>query len=72
MKHNKEKDCWIVLAGKVYDLTQFLDGHAPIGTARIMECTGDGKDYQQEYLKVEHSGKAKNMKKQFYIGEIED
>ena len=26
-KHNKKTDCWIVVEGKVYDITDFLDDH---------------------------------------------
>lgn len=26
-KHKSEKDCWIVVHGKVYDVTEFLDEH---------------------------------------------
>ena len=25
--HSSEKDCWLVIHGKVYDVTQFLDEH---------------------------------------------
>jgi hypothetical protein len=26
-KHNTDKDCWIAVNGKVYDVTKFLDNH---------------------------------------------
>jgi len=26
-KHTSEKDCWLVIHGKVYDVTDFLDEH---------------------------------------------
>ncbi|EGD76167.1 cytochrome b2 [Salpingoeca rosetta] len=38
-KHNKEDDCWIVVHGKVYDVTTFLKDH-PAGPAIIMKYAG--------------------------------
>ncbi|KAJ3107824.1 hypothetical protein HDU97_003172 [Phlyctochytrium planicorne] len=38
-KHNKEDDLWIVVSGKVYDLTDFLDGH-PGGRRVLLEVAG--------------------------------
>ena len=26
-KHTSEKDCWLIIHGKVYDVTDFLDEH---------------------------------------------
>ncbi len=38
-KHNTEKDCWIVVNGKAYDVTDFLDDH-PGGPAVVLEAAG--------------------------------
>jgi len=38
-KHNTRNDCWVVLMGKVYDLTAFLDKH-PGGPHPILSWAG--------------------------------
>lgn len=70
LKHCTEKDCWIILARKVYDVTQFIYEH-PGGAHKIMDSTGDGLDYQSEFASIGHSAKAKQMLKRYYIGELE-
>ena len=38
-KHNKADDCWMVIKGKVYDLSKFKDEH-PGGSAYVTDCAG--------------------------------
>jgi cytochrome b involved in lipid metabolism len=38
-QHTKEQDCWIVLSGKVYDVSEFLDEH-PGGFDIVLAATG--------------------------------
>jgi L-lactate dehydrogenase (cytochrome) len=38
-KHNKREDCWVVIHGKVYNLTDFLDSH-PGGVGPILAKAG--------------------------------
>merc|ERR1719343_1193906 len=45
-KHNKKGDCWVVLNGKVLDVTNFLGEH-PGGELAIL--TFAGKDATEEF-----------------------
>ncbi|KAL3630740.1 hypothetical protein CASFOL_023724 [Castilleja foliolosa] len=36
--HNKYKDCWLVISGKVYDVTPFMDDH-PGGDEVMLSAT---------------------------------
>lgn len=38
-KHSSEKDCWLVIHGKVYDVTHFLDEH-PGGFDIVVSASG--------------------------------
>jgi flavocytochrome c len=45
-KHTSEKDCWVILNGKVYDVSEFLPDH-PGGKKAIMLYAG--KDASEEF-----------------------
>ncbi|WRT65320.1 uncharacterized protein IL334_002263 [Kwoniella shivajii] len=38
-KHNRPEDCWVVINGKVYDLTEFADAH-PGGAIHVHRAAG--------------------------------
>lgn len=67
-RHTTEKDCWIVLSGKVYDVTEFLDEH-PGGFDIVVAATG--KDATEDFEEIGHSNAAREMLDKFYIGEFE-
>ncbi|XAR71596.1 hypothetical protein NMG60_11017949 [Bertholletia excelsa] len=67
-KHNKTKDCWLIISGKVYDVTPFMDDH-PGGDEVLLSATG--KDATNDFEDVGHSDSAREMMEKYYIGEID-
>ncbi|KAM9067055.1 cytochrome b5 [Sarcophilus harrisii] len=66
-KHNSEKDMWMVIHERVYDVTPFLGEH-PGGDEVLVEQAGG--DATESFEDVAHSMDAKDMLKQYYIGEV--
>ncbi|KAI5347254.1 hypothetical protein PRUPE_2G316100 [Prunus persica] len=67
-KHNKTKDCWLVISGKVFDVTPFMDDH-PGGDEVLLSATG--KDATNDFEDVGHSDSARDMMEKYYIGEVD-
>lgn len=83
-KHNTEKDCWIVLRGKVYDVTKYLNDH-PGGAELISDLAGnvaraegaagavkaDGSyqtETESQYNDIGHTSDADELLESFVIG----
>lgn len=66
-KHVSDKDCWLVVHGKVYDVTAFLEEH-PGGYDVIL--TSSGKDATQDFEEIGHSNSAREMLAKYYIGDF--
>ncbi|KAF6136218.1 hypothetical protein GIB67_001627 [Kingdonia uniflora] len=67
-KHSQAKDCWLIISGKVYDVTSFMDDH-PGGDEVLL--AGTGKDATNDFEDVGHSDSAREMMEKYYIGEID-
>ena len=67
MKHNKEGDLWIILGGKVYDISSWGADH-PGGIEPLL-AAAKGKDEIAEFEDI-HSARAQKKKDQFYIGDL--
>ncbi|GLU07918.1 hypothetical protein SLE2022_248570 [Rubroshorea leprosula] len=66
-EHNTPKDCWLVIDGKVYNVTKFLEDH-PGGDEVLLSSTG--KDATDDFEDVGHSSTAKAMMDEYYVGDI--
>ncbi|GAX76504.1 hypothetical protein CEUSTIGMA_g3949.t1 [Chlamydomonas eustigma] len=66
--HTSEKSCWIVVHGKVYDVTEFLEEH-PGGYDIILTVTG--RDATRDFDEIGHSNSAKKLLEKYLIGSFE-
>ncbi|KAI0218964.1 Cytochrome b5 [Lamellibrachia satsuma] len=68
-KHTGAKDLWIAIDNKVYDVSKFADVH-PGGEQVILE---QGGSFATEVFEdVGHSTDARELMKDFYIGELDE
>ncbi|KAG9514902.1 cytochrome b5 reductase-like protein, partial [Aureobasidium melanogenum] len=67
-KHNKKDDLWIIVHGKVYDVTKYLEDH-PGGAPSLIEVAG--QDATATFEDVGHSSDARETMGQFIIGNLE-
>ncbi|XVF33108.1 hypothetical protein REPUB_Repub17cG0140000 [Reevesia pubescens] len=67
-KHNESNDCWLLISGKVYDVTPFLEEH-PGGDEVLLAASG--KDATEDFEDVGHSDDAKEIMEKYYIGEVD-
>jgi succinate dehydrogenase/fumarate reductase flavoprotein subunit len=66
-KHNTDSDCWVVVGGKVLDVTNFLDDH-PGGKMAIM--TFAGKDATEMFDMVHEAGTLEKYAPETIIGTL--
>nr|GMD25166.1 cytochrome B5 [Ipomoea batatas] len=67
-QHNNANDCWLIIDGKVYDVTKFLEDH-PGGDEVLLSSTG--KDATDDFEDVGHSSSARAMMDEYYVGDID-
>ncbi|KAF3398475.1 Cytochrome b2 [Penicillium rolfsii] len=68
-KHNTSKSCWVILYGKVYDVTDFVSNH-PGGAMVILKLAG--KDATEEFDPVHPPGTLEeNLKPEAFLGTID-
>lgn len=77
-KHNSQNDCWMLISGKVYNITSYFGKH-PGGNA-TMDATC-GKDATAAYMTKDpnatesgfgsaHSSRAKSLLDNYYLGDF--
>lgn len=68
-KHNTSDSCWVILYGKVYDVTNFLSDH-PGGKKSILKLAG--QDATEEFDLIHPPGTLEdNTNKLKYVGEVD-
>ncbi|KAF7830565.1 cytochrome b5-like [Senna tora] len=67
-QHKSTKDCWLVIHGRVLDVTKFLASH-PGGEDALIEVAG--KDATKEFDDTGHSGGAKNLLREYQVGVLQ-
>lgn len=76
--HNKQSDCWMLISGKVYNITSYFGSHP--GGSGVMAATC-GTDATSAYMTKDpyatssrtrsaHSSNAKNLLNDYYIGDF--
>jgi len=65
--HNDAKSTYLVVHNKVYDVTRFLEEH-PGGEEVMLEQAGT--DCSEAFEDVGHSSDARDLLKDYYIGEV--
>eukprot|EP01091_Cochliopodium_minus_P016134 TRINITY_DN5950_c0_g1_i1.p1 TRINITY_DN5950_c0_g1~~TRINITY_DN5950_c0_g1_i1.p1 ORF type:complete len:137 (+),score=41.50 TRINITY_DN5950_c0_g1_i1:2-412(+) len=66
-KHNKEGDLWILIKGKIYDVSEFMIDH-PVGGDLLLDVAG--KDATKGFDEAGHSNEALAQLEELYIGEL--
>lgn len=66
-QHTSRNSLWFVIHNKVYDVTKFMDEH-PGGEEVLLEQ--GGKDASEIFEDVSHSADAKDMMKNYLVGEL--
>ncbi|XP_027108524.1 cytochrome b5-like [Coffea arabica] len=67
-RHHKRGDTWLIISGKVYDVSLFLDDH-PGGDEALLAVTG--KDATIDFDEQNHSEEARKMLVDYYIGDVD-
>lgn len=67
-RHNTDKDCWVVLYGKVLDVTAFLNHH-PGGLDPINDL--GGYDITNSFESIGHTTFAEEKSQKFIIGKVD-
>ncbi|CAI8599315.1 unnamed protein product [Vicia faba] len=67
-QHKSNKNCWLVINGRVLDVTKFLEEH-PGGEEVILEVAG--KDATKEFDAIGHSKAAQSLVKKYQVGVLE-
>merc|ERR1711981_162650 len=67
-KHTKDDDLWLLIGGKVYDVSKYKDEH-PGSDSILFDVKGI--DATQEFVDVGHSGDAEKTRDGLFVGDFD-
>ncbi|KAB2093321.1 hypothetical protein ERO13_A02G081503v2 [Gossypium hirsutum] len=67
-RHKSKNDCWLVIDGRVLNVTKFMEEH-PGGEEVLLESAG--KDATKEFNDIGHSKSAQNLLLKYQIGVLQ-
>lgn len=65
--HNTETDCWVIISGKVYNITNYLSSHSGGAAAIVPYC---GTDATQGFAGKPHPASDINALAAYYVGDL--
>jgi predicted heme/steroid binding protein len=70
-KHKQAGDCWMIVNGRVYDLTSLINTHSGGSQEILRDCGRDGSaGFNTKYQGASHSGSAQAILASYYLGEV--
>jgi cytochrome b involved in lipid metabolism len=73
-KHNSSQSCWLLISGKIYDVTSFLPNHPGEAKTILPTCGTDATVAYETKNKPNggkpHSANANTMLADYYIGDL--
>uniref|UniRef100_A0A2P2JTH5 Uncharacterized protein MANES_18G044000 n=1 Tax=Rhizophora mucronata TaxID=61149 RepID=A0A2P2JTH5_RHIMU len=67
-QHKSKEDCWLVIDGKVLNVSKFLEEH-PGGDEVLIQSAG--KDATKEFKDVGHSKAAQDLIRKYQVGVVQ-
>eukprot|EP01101_Sappina_pedata_P008326 TRINITY_DN4586_c0_g1_i1.p1 TRINITY_DN4586_c0_g1~~TRINITY_DN4586_c0_g1_i1.p1 ORF type:complete len:145 (-),score=51.35 TRINITY_DN4586_c0_g1_i1:92-493(-) len=67
-QHSEMSDCWLIIHGKVYDVTKFMDDH-PGGDQVLADLAG--RDATSGFEDIGHSSEARRLLEDYYVGDLD-
>ena len=66
--HKDDGDCWLIIKGKVYDVSKYMANHP--GGSDLLKDNSGGKDATEDYEDADHTKRAREMLTKYYIGDV--
>ena len=69
--HASADDCWVIVAGRVFDVTKFLSSH-PGGAQALSKPGRAGCDVTPAFERIGHSAHARTLLETMLVGVLDD